>query len=693
VILVAAGLAIDEGVQRAWEPVTSGLDVDQWIRANLSKPSPETLRNVLAVSAAGTATILGLVVSISLIAWQTTADRYRSSSIVAFLLRERMGSAVVRLLALSFMYSLCVLALLEVFRFRPYASTAIAVLLSIVAVLSLLSYRQLGLLGSLPQSIARGLREEMTREVSRAQRDAAGRSVENYSRQVVAADLQIFEDLLKRLATESDVLDIAACVDELNATFAYYAQSKPRFQPGSLFFAQRKEPLGPAGYMIEEAVAGTGLMDPTTTSPDYLWLERRVLEVVDRVATPTLLTDGDIAKRVVRLWATALQLSWYQEDPDAVELILGRIEEASALPQLRSIPAVAEEFSTIPWVMVELAGNGFTVDSPAIVARRPWEGDKKLRNLPWKAQEDGRALAKQIKTELFVTGSVVTPNREQVREVETRRGPRLTDAREQLLRRAVALTGSQLRLAAAEQSQAVNVIAQMSIRTLLRIVHHGLEVPDISEVARLIRESLVTASSEQLEKLQAVAGRAARILAEAQSWSAAYEMLRVSEDAGLLVRVQASDEQATWRPFFDGLITAAIVYGWGEYHRQTDHLRAVGRYVQSPYANLDALVEASAQHQIGGLMFPNVVHFQWAQPLTMAANDLPDRPVFDGGIGYSVEKEHPSQLFAKSDMLGVGPMECLEVLIEATAADRLQVRHQLLSVLVALIEKRQADGT
>jgi hypothetical protein len=64
VILVAAGLAIDEGVQRAWEPVTSGFDVDQWIRANLSKPSPETLRNVLAVAAAGTATILGLVVSI-----------------------------------------------------------------------------------------------------------------------------------------------------------------------------------------------------------------------------------------------------------------------------------------------------------------------------------------------------------------------------------------------------------------------------------------------------------------------------------------------------------------------------------------------------------------------------------------------------------------------------------------------------
>jgi hypothetical protein len=430
VILVAAGLVIDAGMRRAWEPIASGLDVDQWIRANLSKPSPETLRNVLAVAAAGTATILGLVVSISLIAWQTTADRYRSSSIVAFLLRERVGSAVVRLLALSFMYSLSILALLEVFRFRPYVSTAIAVLLSIVAVLSLLSYRQLGLLGSLPQSLARGLREEMIREFARAQRDGAGRSVENYSRQVVAADLQIFEDLMKRLATDSDVLDIAACVDELNAALAFYVQSKPRFQPGSLFFVQRTERLRAAGYAIEETVAAKGLMDPTTTSPDYLWLERRVLEVIDRVVAPTLLTSADIAERVIRLWATALQFSWYREHPDAVELILGRIDEASLLPQLRSDPAIAEEFSTLPWVMVELAGIGFMVDSPAIVTRRPWEGEKKLRNLPWKAQEDGRALAKQIKTELFVTGSVVTPHEEQVREVEKRRGPRLAEARE-----------------------------------------------------------------------------------------------------------------------------------------------------------------------------------------------------------------------------------------------------------------------
>ena len=102
----------------------------------------------------------------------------------------------------------------------------------------------------------------------------------------------------------------------------------------------------------------------------------------------------------------------------------------------------------------------------------------------------------------------------------------------------------------------------------------------------------------------------------------------------------------------------------------------MGRYVQSPYANLDALVEASSQHQ--------------------AADDrrgeLRDRPVSDGGIGYSLEKDHPSELFAKSGVLSIGPGDLLEALIAAAAADRRQVRRELVETLEALIEARRRNG-
>jgi hypothetical protein len=687
-ILIVAGLAADELIRLAWEPTLGRLEVGQWLRSHLSKPSPETLRNLLAAAAGGTATILGLVISISLIVWQATADRYRSSSIVGFLLRERLGAAVVRLLALGFAYSLWVLALLEVLEFRPYASAAFALVLSTAAVLSLISYRHLGLLGYLPRNIARSLRQEIVREVLRAQRKSAGRSVENYSRQVVEADLQIFRDLVVRLRNDSEFLDVGACLEELGAALSTFVQLKHRFPRSSLFFVHRKERLGPSGYAIEEAIGAQGLMSPTTDVPDHLWFERRVLDVVDLAVTQPLLENTDVASALIRAWATALQYAWYNEDPDAVDLILTRIEQAASHPELRSSPGVAEELLTVPWVMVELAGAGFAVDAGAIVHRKPWRGEARIRDLPWKAQEDARELARRIRTELVVTGSVMTPDAEMIREVEKLRQPRLSELQRRLVDRAIGLARSELKSAVSEKSDEATAIAQMTIRTLLRIVHHGLQLPDLAGLAREIVATTGLADQQQVEDLQGASGRAARVLAEHQRWAAAHELLHVSEVAGLLARSQAGEQQRQLRLFFEGLFTAAIVYGWGEFHRRSDHVRAVGPYLQQPYADLDLLADAAAKHQLSGLMFPTVVHYQWVQPLSMAAHALEDRPVFDGGIGYSLEKDHPSDLFAKSHLQGVGPMECLEHLIAAVVDDRTAAREALLNVIASLINKR-----
>lgn len=687
-VLIVAGLGVDALIHFWLGPAVGGLDVGHWLRSHFSKPSPDTLRNLLAAAAAGTATILGLVISISLIVWQATADRYRSSTIVAFLLRERLGSAVVRLLALGFAYSLWVLALLEVLGFPPYASALLALVLSTAAVLSLISYRQLGLLGYLPRNIARSLRGEIVREVLRAQRKSAGQSIENYGRQVVEADLQIYRDLVVRLRDDSEFLDVAACLEELGAALSTYLHLKHWFRPNSLFFAYRKDRLGPSGYAIEETIGAQGLMSPTTDVPDHLWFERRVLDVLDLAVTPPLLANTDVALALIRAWTTALQYAWYSEDPDAVDLILARIEHAASHRELRRSSGVAEQLLTAPWVMVELAGAGFVVDAGAIVERKPWRSKARIRDLPWKAQEDARGLARQIRTELVIAGSLITPEAEMIREVDKRRQPRLTELQRRLIERAVEFVRSQLLKAVNEKSVEATLIAQMTIRTLLRIAHHGLQLPDLTSFAGKMVATSDLGNLQQIEELQDASGRAARVLAEQQQWSAAYELLQVSEATGLLARFRDGDQQQKFRFFLDGLFTAAIVYGWGEFHRRRDHVRAVGRYVQQPFADLDVLADAAAKHQLAVLMFPTIVHYQWAQPLSTAANGLEDRPVFDGGIGYGLEKNHASDLFARSHVHVVGPMECLEHLIAAAVEDRTEAREALLNTIVSLINKR-----
>jgi hypothetical protein len=247
---------------------------------------------------------------------------------------------------------------------------------------------------------------------------------------------------------------------------------------------------------------------------------------------------------------------------------------------------------------------------------------------------------------------------------------------------------SQLSLGADESSVGAPVTALMTVRTLLRIVHHELDLPDVNGLGRELVATLAGSSKQQVEDLRAETGRAARVLAEHQRWPAAYELLAAYEAIGLVLRSQTTDQWTQLRLFYDGLFTAAIVHGWGEYHRRTDHVRVVGQYVQRAYADLDVLAEASGKHQLTPFGIPTVIHHQWAQPLTIAAHELEDHPVFDGGIGYSLEKDHPSSLFSGSHLLGTGPQDCLEHLLDAVIEDREAIRAALLNTLVSLIDKR-----
>jgi hypothetical protein len=309
-----------------------------------------------------------------------------------------------------------------------------------------------------------------------------------------------------------------------------------------LFFAHEKARLGPSAYAIEEAVGSQGLMTPTSDVPDYLWFEKKLLAVADLLAVGRFLDEPEIASALIRLWAEAFQRAWYGEDPDGVDLILAHIDAAASHAELRADPATAEELLNIPWAIVEMAGRGFTVTPEQIVAAHPWRSDDDLFDLPWQAQQDARHLAQQIRTELTVANVVVTPEREMIREINQVRQPRLVDLQRKLVERAVKFARSQLMLAAGERASGAPSVALMTVRTLLRVVHNGLELPSVTGLARELVAALDGSSKQQAEDLRTETGRAARRLAQDQRWSAAYELLDAYEAITLFLRAQTKDQ-------------------------------------------------------------------------------------------------------------------------------------------------------
>ncbi len=537
VALIALGIGIDEAARRLGAPFTEALGIHHWLTTTFSLPDAGTVTILLAAVAGGTATILGLVLSISLIAWQATADRYRSTSIVAFLLRERIGASVVRLLALAFAYSLWVIALYQFLPYRPYVSAALALALGTVAVVSLISYRRAGLVGYLPESIANSLSGDMRAALARARRPGSGRSVQDHSRRVVLGDLQIYSDLFGRLAREGDPTDIAASLGQLAAFVLHYSYVKHELDPDSLFFERHEQRLPPSSADIEEHLASEGAMNPTMQIPEHHYLERRLAEALRDLTDGPMAEHPLVSKGLFGLWALPLQISWYQEDHEAVEIFLGELKDLAGHPAMRASPETAEPIMTVPWLLVEAAGNGLSTTAQQILATKPWNGERRLRRLPWAAQEDARLLARMITAEHEVAGRTVTPEPVILTEIEQRRRPRLKEQQKLMCKHALEYCHTQLTMLKPGEAGA-SIVVRMTIRTILRITHHGLPLPDIQPLASPLLTAIEHLGATEAEDLRLDTARAARVLAASGEWQAAYQMLRITAVASLIARAR-----------------------------------------------------------------------------------------------------------------------------------------------------------
>jgi len=430
-------------------------------------------------------------------------------------------------------------------------------------------------------------------------------------------------------------------------------------------------------------------MNPTSQVPDHLWFERRVMELTRTVTDSEALRRPEVADALFAVWAAALQYSWYSEDPDAVEVILVEVEQFAHDPRVRESEELAGALTNTLWVMIEAVGNGFPTTSEAIVASEPWK-DAETPQLPWLAREDASELARQARAEILIAGSVISPRWSMVAEVQAIRGPRVEARRRTVTGRAMNICLAQLGDVSESDTAGVPTLARMTIRILLRVLHHGLALPDLDGLAPLLTRASYLATGEDAQDIRSEAARAARVLAEAQEWVGADALLAVAAASGLIAASREQDEQRKLVISFDRLFTVAAVYGWGELHQRPGRLAAAARYVAAPYTNVDALAGLIGQHALFRLMLPVITYAEWFGSLKQAVAALPERQVFDGGIGYSLEKDHPSSLFARAEIM-FGPDDCLEHLVAAVLTEREALRPRLLQVLDVVLRTREAQ--
>jgi hypothetical protein len=653
-------------------------------------PSAATLHDVLVAIAGATGTILGLVLSISLIVFQTTAERYERPRIVAFLLRERVGAAVVWLLAVSFLSAVAFLVVGSLLAdVRPLASTFIAGTLGAGGVVALVTYRTHALTGYLPDRLFHSLTLEMRHQLFRAQRRRAGRSVEAHAQRVVGDDLETLEDMIERVVAEKDYEMLAAGLRSIGTWLATYLQVKRRFTDRSPWFPRRPVRLsGSASRPIADRLTAQGLLPATDPQPHRDWIEDKTLESLRR-ATIALPNDAsDAWQGVLTFFSEMWQWAWQTQEITVADGVMAEVEQLAREPRLLQDQGVVEQLTTFAWVVVEVAGRGFPVTAANIVDSRPWERADFATRLPRLAAEQAKDLSDRILLEQALTREVVTPREWMVEDVGLRWQPLEEEHRHDSIARAYGIAFEALNVACVENAPTAPLAAEMLLRIATRALEHGQPVAFQPSLVALLERGFGLAGSDEYQNLRGTLFTATRRLAESGRWADNRLLLAVIVTT-VLPRDRAiagANQTRAMVGWFDVLFMIAHSYAWAEFKGDPDGLRTSGALV-SAIADVDRLAEVVGRHFASTLLLPfdtNVKYNEWFQPLRTAAYELPDRYVRDGGIGYGVVKDHPSDLFRRSEPLGFSGDSAVEGLVE----QMLSWRRAEIQKLIALLQHR-----
>lgn len=688
VLLMAVGAASDSLAPRLVEYLRAWAPTKNWSLLHWPAPSEMIVQAVLGVSATATGTILGIVLSITLIVFQTTADRYRGGRIMPFLLRERVTSVVVQLLALGFAYSIWLLFIYRVVIVGqlPYVSTTLALILSSAGILALVTYRAHALLGYLPSSITTELLQEIVKHLRRVQSDRSRPSVEQFANNVAEQDLSTLADLIWRLRTDQDAHGVERLVQTLDRFLEYYIRSKRLIPENSRWWTRRRVRSDSPFVRMTERLAAEGLMDPMSEEPDRVWLERQSMALV---RDADQMDSAEVRDATAKLLFRQLQFAFYGQETDTFLTILAELETIANDRISTSDRLSSEQWFQIPWLLIELVANGMGFNAARVVEAEPWHMRRKRSALPWVESQESKALGLKVRTEIAIAGHVVTPRGQMQLEVQRALDGVKRDLDAKLLRRSFDRLKEQLATAIQSNPKVAGIAAKQTLRALLRASHHGLSPEIPPDLPSLLAKAYISEVDATVRTdLREDSALLARQLAERKEWDACWTALQAAAFLEATAEQSESDDAVRLGLTFDILITLAHVHAWAEFYGQPD-LVHLSRYLDTPWRNLDALgnlVNKEAFSTTRLLSFASGVKYhQWFQSLIQAVHALEPKYEYVGSHSLPIEvgKKHPSSLFSRwYDFHGYD--ECLEHLVKSVLSLRDLERRRLAAAIDAV---------
>lgn len=383
-------------------------------------PTTQTMETILAAIIGGTAAILAILVSISLVVLQMASGQYRNR-MVRFLIDEKVGNYVLDLLAVDLLFSLWVLFSLKTNILVPFFGICISCLLATVSVSSLMTYKRHALFIVQPKEALQTMFSEYNRLLMKIANPnkRMGRSIENYIHERAARIIGDISELATTLVKDrKDDSEGANAILGMCHIVEQYCRQKRYIPSDSLWFPMHEIRLTPQdGYEYHEMKRmydRYGLGEPHKSQHDHHWLEQRVFAYLTELRESMNQSDYPSSNLA---YATGigviLEACFKEQEFDILDRALSELEHMGNYLNEANMSSWGSELMNvlIKFVYSILEGMDISRVQEAL-DRISWESKKEIYalHLPRFFQEHLLTYQEKLETELLVEGSVVTPN-------------------------------------------------------------------------------------------------------------------------------------------------------------------------------------------------------------------------------------------------------------------------------------------
>jgi hypothetical protein len=383
-------------------------------------PSIQTMETILAAIIGGTAAILAILISISLVMLQMASAQYRNR-MVRFLIDEKVSNYVPDLLAVDLLFSLWVLFSLKTNILVPFFGLSISCLLATVSVSSLMTYRRHALSIVQPREAMQVMLSEYNRllpKVADPNKHQA-LSIENYIHDRVVRIIGDMSELATTLLKDRmDDSEGANAIIGMCRVIEQYCRHKRNIPSDCMWFPMHEVILTPQdGYEyldMKRMYDRFGLGEPHKSQHDQQWLEQRMFsyliglrETINKGAYPL----SNLA--YVTGIGNILEVSFKEQEFKTLDMALSEMQHMDDSLQEENLNSWGSELmnTLIKFVYLVLEGLDTSRVEKAL-ERISWHAKKEIHSLrlPRFFQDHLLAYQEKLETELLVEGHLVTPD-------------------------------------------------------------------------------------------------------------------------------------------------------------------------------------------------------------------------------------------------------------------------------------------